>query len=549
MTRERLLVLACIVVVTLLGFFQFPGHTWLQSDTQVYAPMLERLWDPTVLARDFMATRPHLSYTIYDETALLLRHATGWSFRNVLTLEQIVFRALGLYGIFLLARSFHLSDRMALFATAVVSLGEFVPGPSVLTIEYEPIPRGFAVPLLLLAIGLAVEDRLIAAGVAIAVAFLYHPPTVFPLIVVYLCVAIWPGMKSERKKLLVSLIPVACAAVLLFVLSRVQSGVTEHEIFFSRIPPAQEMLQRLRASYNWVSLWPARYIVSYILLWGLSLLAYFRLRGETSRIERWLLLGLPATGLLSVPVSYLLLEKAKWSLIPEFQPARALLFVDVIALVLAAVAGIRDAAEKRFIRSGLWFSLVFLLPVYKLLLLADPFDPLFMRRIAVIAGLAIAAAAVLFLDARKLKWSWTLVAIVALAPYWAIPAWAHIENYPHLRRGELDQLAYWARTQTPKDSLFLFPDAGTDLYPGIFRAEAVRALYVDWKSGGQVNHFKGLGEEWWRRWQQTMASKESWKHIGYFAKLGINYVVLKTDHRLPGRHPVFENSSFIVYQP
>ncbi|HLJ17521.1 MAG TPA: hypothetical protein VKV15_23700, partial [Bryobacteraceae bacterium] len=293
MTRERLLVLACIVVVTLLGFFQFPGHTWLQSDTQVYAPMLERLWDPTVLARDFMATRPHLSYTIYDETALLLRHATGWSFRNVLTLEQIVFRALGLYGIFLLARSFHLSDRMALFATAVVSLGEFVPGPSVLTIEYEPIPRGFAVPLLLLAIGLAVEDRLIAAGVAIAVAFLYHPPTVFPLIVVYLCVAIWPGMKSERKKLLVSLIPVACAAVLLFVLSRVQSGVTEHEIFFSRIPPAQEMLQRLRASYNWVSLWPARYIVSYILLWGLSLLAYFRLRGETSRIERWLLLGLP----------------------------------------------------------------------------------------------------------------------------------------------------------------------------------------------------------------------------------------------------------------
>ena len=549
MTRERLLVLACIVVVTLLGFFQFPGHTWLQSDTQVYAPMLERLWDPTVLARDFMATRPHLSYTIYDETALLLRHATGWSFRNVLTLEQIVFRALGLYGIFLLARSFHLSDRMALFATAVVSLGEFVPGPSVLTIEYEPIPRGFAVPLLLLAIGLAVEDRLIAAGVAIAVAFLYHPPTVFPLIVVYLCVAIWPGMKSERKKLLVSLIPVACAAVLLFVLSRVQSGVTEHEIFFSRIPPAQEMLQRLRASYNWVSLWPARYIVSYILLWGLSLLAYFRLRGETSRIERWLLLGLPVTGLLSVPVSYLLLEKAKWSLIPEFQPARALLFVDVIALVLAAVAGIRDAAEKRFIRSGLWFSLVFLLPVYKLLLLADPFDPLFMRRIAVIAGLAIAAAAVLFLDARKLKWSWTLVAIVALAPYWAIPAWAHIENYPHLRRGELDQLAYWARTQTPKDSLFLFPDAGTDLYPGIFRAEAVRALYVDWKSGGQVNHFKGLGEEWWRRWQQTMASKESWKHIGYFAKLGIDYVVLKTDHRLPGRHPVFENSSFIVYQP
>ena len=47
-----------LLVFTLLGFFLFPGHTYLQSDTQIYIPMLEHLRDPGVLARDPIATRP-----------------------------------------------------------------------------------------------------------------------------------------------------------------------------------------------------------------------------------------------------------------------------------------------------------------------------------------------------------------------------------------------------------------------------------------------------------------------------------------------------------
>lgn len=544
---RRALVPAAIALFTLIGFFQFPGHTWLESDTQVYAPMLERLWDPSVLTRDFMATRPHMAYTIYDETAVLLRHATHLSFRGVLTLEQILFRALGLYGLFLLVRTFHLSDRMALFAVALVSLGEMVVGPSVLTVEYEPVPRGFAVPLLLLAIGLTATGRLTAAGAAIAAAFLYHPPTAFPLLVVYGCMLLWPGAQSHRKKLLLGLVPLAAAAVFLFVLARFQPEVTEHQIFFSRIPPAQEMLQRLRASYNWVSLWPAKYMGSYLLLWGISLLAYFRLRREASWIERWLLVGLPVVGLLSVPVSYVLLEHVKWSLIPEFQPARALLFVDMIALVLAAVSGIKDAADGRFVRSILWFSLVFLLPVYRLLLLAGPSDPLFARRIAIILGLAVAASAVCFLDGRGWKGAWAAAAAVAILPYWAIPAGARVENYPDLHTPELRQLSAWANTETSKDAVFLFADAGRGLDPGIFRAQAIRAVYVDWKSGGQVNHFLGLGEEWWKRWREAMAPPQDWSDLARFGRLHIDYVVLKKAHSLRDHKPAFENAGYAVY--
>jgi len=46
--------------LALLTFFQFPGHTWLQQDTQIYTPILEHLRDPSVLDRDLMVQYPVL---------------------------------------------------------------------------------------------------------------------------------------------------------------------------------------------------------------------------------------------------------------------------------------------------------------------------------------------------------------------------------------------------------------------------------------------------------------------------------------------------------
>jgi hypothetical protein len=39
-----------LVLFTWLGFNCFPGHTYLQSDTQVYLPMIERISSPGFLA-------------------------------------------------------------------------------------------------------------------------------------------------------------------------------------------------------------------------------------------------------------------------------------------------------------------------------------------------------------------------------------------------------------------------------------------------------------------------------------------------------------------
>src|SRR6266478_4001689 len=111
---KRFVVGSAILGITLLNFFQFPGHTWLQSDTQIYMPILEHMWDPTVLQKDLIAQHPHVAFTLYDEVALGLRKVTGLDFRQVLQAEQIIFRALGIWGVYLLATALGLSDLLAL---------------------------------------------------------------------------------------------------------------------------------------------------------------------------------------------------------------------------------------------------------------------------------------------------------------------------------------------------------------------------------------------------------------------------------------------------
>src|SRR3954470_8601625 len=89
------------VALALLSFFQFPGHTWLQQDTQIYVPILEHLRDPSVLRHDILVQRPHVAFTLYDEAALALRWLTGFGFREVLAAQQLVTRALGIWGLLL----------------------------------------------------------------------------------------------------------------------------------------------------------------------------------------------------------------------------------------------------------------------------------------------------------------------------------------------------------------------------------------------------------------------------------------------------------------
>ena len=88
--RRALLLCLGIVSVTCLEFEIFPGHTYLQSDTQIYVPMLERLDAPGYLSRDLVATHPVLTYTIYDEVTLFLDSVTGLNLKGALITQQLV---------------------------------------------------------------------------------------------------------------------------------------------------------------------------------------------------------------------------------------------------------------------------------------------------------------------------------------------------------------------------------------------------------------------------------------------------------------------------
>src|ERR1019366_4855276 len=127
----------------LLSCFLYPGRTYLQADTLIYVPLIERAQNPSLFARDIMVARPHMVLTIYDETAGFLTRTTGLDLETVLAAEQLVFRALGAAGVLLIALRLGFGLVPAWWIAATVSLGATIAGPTLLTVEYEPIPRAF----------------------------------------------------------------------------------------------------------------------------------------------------------------------------------------------------------------------------------------------------------------------------------------------------------------------------------------------------------------------------------------------------------------------
>jgi hypothetical protein len=160
--------------------------------------------------------------------------------------------------------------------------------------------------------------------------------------------------------------------------------------------------------------------------------------------------------------------------------------------------------------------------------------------VALLAGAACLAA-------REFRWNKLAMAGVGVAAFFLLPTLGEVPTYPHLHTPELAQLSAWARAATPRDAVFLFADAGKHLEPGIFRTEAARAIYVDWKGGGQVNYLAGLALEWWSRWQKVLAKPYDPNAGVDYRSLGIDYIVLSPEHRLAARTPAFENSRYIAY--
>ena len=451
--------------------------------------------------------------------------------KQVLTAEQLVFRVLALWGVYLIAVSMGLSRRLALLACGIYGLGATVPGPALLTVEYEPVPRGFALALILLAIGLVFRGRLRSAAVAGSLALLFQAPVTVPFWLIYL----WLVWRKRYWRLLIA--PAAAVAVLIL-LWRLQPGGPQPQPVFGRIDPVWEEILRFRASYAWVSTWPRRLLWQYGLLGLVSAGALGRLWRTLSEEQRAFGIGIPLFGLASLPISWFLLEGVKWSMAAQLQPARYVLFVILGAALLASVVGIRAAQGRKPMEAFAWLLLVFALAVH-----ADLLTPFAWKDVWLIVFLAATSVAATR-AAESRVWTAAIPCVVVLLATFAIPYLGGVRNYPELGSQALDELSAWGAS-TPKDALFQFPDAGHGLYPGIFRAQARRAVYVDWKGGGQANFFEDIALEWRRRWQSAMSNHPNPARL---QALGIDYLVLSPRHRLPKLNPVFENREFVVYR-
>jgi hypothetical protein len=284
--------------------------------------------------------------------------------------------------------------------------------------------------------------------------------------------------------------------------------------FYGKLTPAEEQLQRMRVAYVWITAWPPARIVHWLIVVAIALFAGRR---------QSLLIALAIVGVATMPLSYLLLDRMKWALIPQIQPMRALLFTALAMQFLAAVAAVKS---KRWWQAAAWFFAAYILTVQPVLT-----EPWAWKPVAVVAVLALATA---------------VRPICALAAFVAIPLAAGIVNYPNLHTPDLTQLSTWAASSTPKDAIFLFPDARRNVDPGIFRADAQRAIYVDWKGGGQINYIKGFGEDWWFRWNQTMLARPTKALLPKYNGLGIEYIVVRPNNRLP-IPALYENPSYLVY--
>jgi hypothetical protein len=287
----------------------------------------------------------------------------------------------------------------------------------------------------------------------------------------------------------------------------------------------------MRAGYSFVSSWIANQKIDFVVQAMIAALAFWRLRKSIHGPLRDFLWGLPALGLISVPLSWLLLEHEHWALIPQWQPARAILFVSLMAALLAAIAAMK---ATNFAERSLWLTAAFLMPMQHAMVGRDiHYGPLVLA-----AALAIATATLYVFRKEALV-------LAAVIPFFAIPQSKLVDNYPHIETTDLRTLADWARSSTPQPALFLFPDSGTSLDPGIFRARALRGLYVDWKSGGQVNFFPEFGRQWWTRWVETGSGRWPAPDFQKLAVMGVDYVVLK--NQIPRAVPLFANASYSVY--
>lgn len=543
MLRVPLLCLA-IFAAAWLEFTVFPGHSYLEGDTQLYVPVLERMAAPGLLSRDLVATNGALSLTAYDEATLLLHEGARQPIRRALLAQEFVCRLAALLGVFLLARATGLGHLFSFVIAAIINLGACLAGPAVFLTDREPLPGPFAFSLLLLAMGLLAQEVPLLAGIAAGVAFLYDPVLAAP----FWCVLIVAfAFDAGIRKLIRPMLPILLIFILLLAnLAQLQPG-TAAQPLLSRLPIDLVAFQSLYTPQLYVSSWPAGEVSQILALFVFGIWAAARCWSLLSACFRWLVLGTGLCGVLSIPVSYLLVDQGHFAWAARAQPSRALLFSAAASALLFGLAGMRAILHRSPMESFAWFFLLFTLPlshgVFDCLRLTNAIH-------AIQFALALTLAAFLTGLLLWLAASGSMRFLIAVIPFAAAVA---LSQTPGLRaepipmHASLTQLAAWADSSTWGSSVFLFPDAGYSAYPSVFRAQSRHGLWVDWNTRRGVAFSEPAAARWQERWRGSLQNGFSIASLEKSLPLPIDYYVLATRNQLVGARHAFMNRDFVVY--
>jgi hypothetical protein len=365
--------------------------------------------------------------------------------------------------------------------------------------------------------------------VLLGVALLYHAPAVWPV----LLILAW--QRNWRP-----LVPVGIAGGVLFLLAKTQPGVVAAQPFSSLLSDGQRAIQQTRAPYNWITLWPPRWALQYLLTGGLALGAVWRLRAALPAGMRTMFAGIVLIGFATVPLSFLLLEQLGWALFPQVQPMRALLYSHLFCQWLGMIAAVIEVKEQRWWAAGLWAMVPLSLALRGDILLM-PADQGWKQ--GLVLGLIVVGVALARWWPRR-EWAW----VAALGAAWVYGEVLQARMHAPLETKPLRALAEWARTNTSVDAVFLFPDLGRRLEPGIFRARAARAVYVCWKQGGQVNYFPDYAAKWWERWTRILAPGHAPLDAGDLRRRGVEYLVYTKESPAGDLQPVFLTAGYRVYR-
>lgn len=536
-------------MIAATGLLYFPGTQYLTSDTQIYTAMLEHARDPGVLARDPLVHYPHLGLSLYDELVNGARDLTGLPVYPVLYTYQVIFRLVLVVAGYLLALGICGGRLESLWIAAVLQATGFVPGPAVMVAEYDPVPRGYTLALSLLATACILHNRLWLAACLAAAGLLFQAGVAYPFLVCFALYLVFGRPEEPFLSRLRFLLPSMAALGLVFVSAGLHGGGSAS---FSLVPDWLRELHHLRASYNYPSLWHPAVLWVPVGLGIAALAAGWSLRRHLPTQMPWFLLGAPIVGILSIPFAWLTMEQFRLFLMAQLQPARAIAFMYGLAIPVLLGAGVLVARKERWLASWFCFAGGLSIPFCNQLVFFAGANgwPAARYRYLWAPALALLALLVFWLWKRLRPMAVLLLLVLSMAPFGILREVLGTNAFAtDARTPQVAELAAWARANTPTDAVFAFPGFGRGNQPGVFRSQALRAVYTDWKSGGQVNFSADFARLWWQRWNEVMAAKEfSVGHAPRLAELGIDYVVIPPAQAPAAPSALFRNENFAAYR-